>query len=228
MVHKSGVRLPWLVPKHPRRTIRKDVKRYLSPEEVYDLIITNEWPYKGGQFNVKGTQYGRDKFHARDGAFMALLFLTSGRVNEVLRVTEDQFKEMKQLTHKYPFVDPNILILEDFWISKRKEGKPHPLKDLPLPRVGRLAPFTELVEKYLEYLRKSDKLFPFGTSRAWVIVNHITGKWNHWFRAQSLSYQVNLLGSALRVAQQRGIKNPTTIAHYYRGEWLVDKDKLKE
>jgi hypothetical protein len=68
---------------------------------------------------------------------MALMYLTSGRVNEVLRVKTDQFKEMEELRHKYNFVDPDLLILEDFWISKRKKGKPHPLKDLPLPRKGR-------------------------------------------------------------------------------------------
>lgn len=104
----------------------------------------------------------------------------------------------------------------------------HPILDLPLPRVGPLGPFTKLVEEYLVYLRKGEKLFPFKESRAWVITNHITGKWNHYFRAHSLSYQVNKIGSALHVAKQRGIENPTTIAHYYRGDWIVDKEKLKE
>ncbi|MCK4474537.1 hypothetical protein KAU30_01735 [Candidatus Bathyarchaeota archaeon] len=234
---KPPRKCPWLVPKHRRRTIQSNVKVYLTPEEVYELITHREWDYKGGQFFKRGTQYGRDKYHSRDRAFMALMYLTSGRLNEVLRVVKSQFHEMKELSY-YKKPDPDILILKDFWISKRKKGKTHPLLDLPLPRVGTLAPFTELVEKYLTCLKKKDKLFSFGESRAWVITNYITGgyddegnligKWNHWFRAQSLSYQVNLLGSALRVAKQRGVKNPTTIAHYYRGEWIVDKDQLKK
>ena len=159
VVQRRGRLYPWLSPKNQRRTIKKDVTRYLTPEEVYDLIISREWHYKCGKFKAKGIQYGKDFFHTRDRAFMALMYLTSGRVNEVLRVTKDQFKEMSELTHKYNFVDPDLLILEDFWISKRKRGKSHPLKDLPLPRKGRLAPFTDLVEKYLTFLDKDNQLF---------------------------------------------------------------------
>jgi hypothetical protein len=92
------------------------------------------------------------------------------------------------------------------------------------------------VEKYLIIFDKDQKLFSFGKSRAWVIVNYITGgykdgkpvgKWNHWFRAQSLSYLINLQNSMLRVAEQRGIENPNTIKSYYRGQWTVDKEVLK-
>jgi len=174
-----------------------------------------------------GYQYGRDKLHARDKALMALTYLTCGRINEVLRLRKSQFKEMRQLPN-YAEPDSNILICHEFWVSKRKKGKRHPLLDLPLPRVGTFAPFTALVEDYLKYLKRNAKLFTFGEHRAWVIINYITGQWCHWFRAQSLSYQVNLIGSALRVARQRGVENPTTIAHYYRGQWLVDKEALKK
>jgi len=195
--------------------------------EVYDLITRKEWQYKGGQFNKKGTQYGRDKYHSRDKALLALLYLTSGRINEVLRVKKNQFFEMEDIPY-YKSPDENILILKDFFVSKRKKGKKNPILDLPLPRLGYLASFTELVEDYLRYLSPKKKLFKFGTSRGYVITNYITGKWNHYFRAQSLSFQVNLIGSAMRVAKQRGIANATTISHYYRGEWLVDKDKVLE
>lgn len=226
MPHRKGTMCPWLRPKTRRRTL-EDIQTYLTPTEVYELIISKEWQYKGGQFNRKGTQYGRDKYHSRDKALLALLYLTSGRINEVLRVKKSQFFEMEDLPY-YKEPDSNILILKDFFVSKRKKGKKNPILDLPLPRLGNLSPFTELVENYLIYLSRKKKLFKFSTSRAWTITNHITGKWNHYFRAQSLSYQVNLIGSALRVARQRGIANPTTIAHYYRGEWLVDKDKVLE
>jgi len=77
--------------------------------------------------------------------------------------------------------------------------------------------FTALVEEYLKLLKKGEKLFPFGTSRTWVIISHITGGYdedgnlidvsNHWVRSMSLSYWVNKLGLATRVAKQRGIEN---------------------
>lgn len=238
MGHKGGIICPWLIPKHRRRTIESDVTEYLEPEEIYNLIVSREWPYKGGWFNAKGSQYGRDKYHSRDKAFMALMFLTSGRLNQILRLKKSQFKEMYEFKKYAKIADSDILLIDQFGVSKRKKGKRHPILELPLPRTGEFAPFTRLVEDYLEYLDEDNKLFTFGESRAWVIVNYVTGaydkegnlvgKWNHWFRAQSLSYLVNLLGSATRVAKQRGVENPTTIAHYYRGEWTIDKERLKE
>jgi integrase len=225
MPHTKGTIVPWLIPKTRRRTVQHDVTQFLEPHEVYRLILAREWPYKGGQFTVKGTQYGRDKLHFRDRALLALLYLTSGRINEILKITKKQFREMHELSY-YKKPDSRILILHNFWVSKRKKGKRHPMLDLPLPRVGKLAPFTQLVEEYLGYLHGDKKLFNFGTSRAWVIVNHITGKWNHYFRAQSLSFLINVIGSAIKVAKQRGVENPTTIAHYYKGDWLASIEDL--
>ena len=214
------------------RTVEK-LQIFLSPQEIFKLINIREWPYKGRGFD---RQRSIVKYHARDKAFMALLFLTSGRVNAVLRIRKGQFKEIEELQHRYKFIDPDILILENFQVSKRKKGKQKPVIDIPLPRIGNLSPFTKLVEDYLSYLSgepDETKLFPFGQSRTWVIVNHYTGgydkdgdlvgKWCHWFRSQSLSYNVNLIGSELRVAKQRGIENPQTIAHYQKG----DKERLK-
>jgi integrase len=249
MPHAKGTPVPWLVPKTRRRTVQNDIEEYLEPKEIYKLIFIKEWSYKGGQFNKKGTQYGRDKLHARDRALLALLYLTSGRINEILKITKYQFREMRELSY-YKNPNPKILILHNFWVSKRRKAHTrkkavwdiekekwktklinvpasrHPMLDIPLFRTGRFAPFTQLVEEYLRYLHGDKKLFNFGTSRAWVIVNHITGKWNHYFRAQSLSFLVNVIRSALKVAKQRGVENPTTIAHYYKGDWLGSIDDL--
>jgi hypothetical protein len=50
----------------------------------------------------------------------------------------------------------------------------------------------------------------------------------HWFRAQSLSYQVNLIRSTVAVARQRGVENPVILMKYYRGDWKLFKDELKQ
>jgi hypothetical protein len=50
----------------------------------------------------------------------------------------------------------------------------------------------------------------------------------HLFRAQSLSYQVNLIRSTLAVARQREVENPVTLMKYYRGDWKLFKDELKQ
>lgn len=199
--------------------------KYVQLPEIYDRLHTKEWPYKRTP----------KLYHIRDRACGALMVITCGRINEILRIIMGQFIE----THMLDLYDndPDILILSQFWVSKRKEGTRHPTPDMPLYRVGPMAPFTALVEKYLSILdKKDDKLFKFGTSRAWDIINYITGGgqgnrenglWCQWFRAQSLSYNINLLRSATIVAKQKGIDNPSTIAHYYRGDWVATKDEMK-
>ena len=229
-----------------RRTARKDIRKtdYLPPQKIYNLITEQEWPYKGGKFKTKGAEYGCRRLHSRDRALMALLYLTSGRILEVLQLIKNQFRVDKE--------DKDFLVIIGFWVSKRMDdhvrkvpvwiekekryvaverhipASEHPEPDIPLPRVGQLAPLTKLVEDYLEYLDQDEQLFTFGESRAWTIVNYITGKWNHWFRAQSLSFQVNLLRSTIAVAKQRGISNPSTIEHYYVSDWKQFKDEFKK
>ncbi len=220
-----------------RRTILKDVIEYLSPEEILEKITRKEWPYKRNiTFYV-----------TRDRALLALLYLTSGRINEVLRLSKGQFKEDEE--------DPDFLVVNNFWVSKRWKGgmrkkrKPifegdtitgytiieeyvppsrHPIIPIPLPRVGRLAPFTKMVEEYLGIM-EDDRLFKFGSSRALQIVEHITGMWCHWFRDQSLSYFVNTIrGTILSVARQRGKETDQTLDHYYRGGREQHKEDLKK
>jgi len=257
MAHKKGIPCPWLHPKNPRRTINKDCHEFNTPEEILTLIKTNQWDYKGGWFK---DPEDIEKYHKRDRALMSLLFITSGRINEVLILTKSQFKEMKDMPEYEAVADKKILILSSFWVSKRRkthvkvrpkwnpvteqwetqkitvQAKPHPMIDIPLPREGMLAPFTEIIEEYLACLRKNDRLFHFKASRAWQIVFHcsggymdevLIGKWNHWFRSQSLSYFVRMIRNATAVAKTRGIENVQTISHYYKGDWLSNIKEIK-
>lgn len=99
-------------------------------------------------------------------------------------------------------------------------------------------PFIRLMREYLSLISPEDKLFKFSRHRAWAIIRHITkdpdpenknpGWFNHWFRAQSLSYQVQLIRSTISVATQRGVENPATLKHYDQGDWRQYKDELKQ
>ncbi len=203
-----------------RRTLNKlqDKIKYKTPAQIMQIMQRNKWPYKTR----------REFFEKRDLALASLLFLTSGRVNEVLRVRVDQIIPEP--------ADPDFLIIQGFYVSKRKAGKDHPTPDIPLPLVGELSPFTNFLLAYIELLKPGDKLFKIGRGRAWAIIRHITNDPNtkepgwfcHWFRAQSLSYQVNLIRSTIAVAKQRGIENPATLAKYYRGDWRTYKEELKQ
>ena len=215
---------------HARRTWKKAKAQgkaeYKSPREIYEIIHRGEWPYKTRP----------DFYRKRDRALAALVYLTSGRINEALRVKRRQIREDPD--------DPDFLVVHSFWISKRKGGK-YDVVDIPLPRVGKLAPFTELVEEYLDLVEPEEKLFRFGSSRALAIIEYMTRDpdapetldpdahydksiWCHYLRAQSLTYMVNLLRSTIIVAKDRGIVNPQTLAHYYTGEWKEHKEELKK
>ena len=68
---------PWLVNVH-RRTL--DNVEYARPSEVLELIKAKFWPYKTNmQF-----------YQSRDKALLSLLYLTCGRINEVLSLTKKQ------------------------------------------------------------------------------------------------------------------------------------------
>lgn len=95
---------------------------------------------------------------------------------------------------------------------KKKNRKYLAIRDeVPLTKKGPLARFTELVLEYLELLEKSDaKLFMFGRSRAWQIVNHVTGKWRHFFRSQSESYYGKLFSNIFALKDFVMVNDPKT------------------
>ena len=107
-------------------------------------------------------------------------------------------------------------------------GKDHPTPDIPFPMVGSQAPFTQQVLDYIELLDQDDRLFKCSRARGWAIIRHITGQWPNWFRTQSLSYHVNLIRSTIAVAKHRGVENPATLTHYYRGDRKLYRDELKK
>lgn len=206
-----------------KRTLQKlreaNELQYKKPREILRIIQHNKWPYRTNQ----------DFYHKRDLALASLLYLSSARVGEVLRLKASQFSIDES--------DPDFMIIQNFYVSKRKEGKIHPILEIPLPLKGSLAPFTKLVREYLKLLGPEDKLFTFSRHRAWAIIRYITndpgveenpGWFCHWFRAQSLSYQVQLIRSTISVSSQRGIENPATLKHYDSGDWRQYKDELKQ
>lgn len=192
-----------------KRRIIKDIARYLEPAEILNQIEQGRlWSYKTNM----------EFLHCRDRALIALLYLTGGRISEVLRL------EKKQVDVES---DDEFVILHDFRISKRR--KDAIMVDHGLPRMGSLAPFTQIVLDYLKRMpRKQEKLFPISRQRAWQIVSHMTGKWCHYYRSQRLSYLVNLLRSSVVVQNMMGIKTGSTLSHYFKGEWKQHKEQLKK
>jgi len=196
-----------------RRT-NKDIDSFYGPNQILDLIRSSH-----------SLDYRRkpEFYLIRDRSLASLEFLTCGRIHEILKVKKDQFDFT---------VDPDFILLKNFNVGKRKKKTIQrygpKILDLPLPLQGPLEPFTELVLNHLENIGEDDKLFPFSRSHAYKIINRLTGMWNHFFRAQALSYYVNKLKNPLAVAQIFGVENVNTLIWYYRGAWEDYKEQFSK
>jgi len=85
-----------------KRTL-KDIKFRLNPKQVYNLITGKAYPYA----------WSRSFYQARDRALLALLYLTGGRISEVLRLRKSQFDFD---------LDPNFVVIRDMVVVKRKKS----------------------------------------------------------------------------------------------------------
>lgn len=159
---------------------------------------------------------------------MALLFLTAGRISEVLSLTKEQFDFE---------ADQNFVIIRNMILVKRlktRKGKPMkhktaPIRDeVPLSLKGNLAKFTKLVLDYLDLIKESkDKLFGFKRHRAWQIVNHVTGQWCHWFRSQAESYYGKyVFNTPFALRDFVGVSDIKSLGPYVKTQWRDYKNKL--
>jgi integrase len=198
----------WLV--GVRRRTNEDIKERLSLKQIYSLITDKEWPYKQ---NI-------EFYHIRDRALMALLFLTAGRISEVLSLRKEQFDFE---------ADKNFIAIRNMILVKRlrtRRGKPvkhktAPIRDeVPLPLKGPLAKFTKLVLEYLKLLGEDAKLFTFGRRRAWQIVRHVTEKWCHWFRSQAESYYGKyVFNTPFALRDFVGVSDIESLGPYVKTQW---------
>lgn len=181
-----------------RRTLANKGKR-VEPETILEWIQNKHWEYSPAY---------RDFLELRDKALISLLYLMCGRISEVLRLKREQFKEQK-----------NFLIVTEFKVVKNKVN---PIRDdWALPKQGKLAPFTHIILEYLEKLpEKRNQLFLIKRSRAWQIVNEITGKWNHWFRAMGEAfYMKNVFKEPVKCASALRLRRSDTLIEYVPFEW---------
>lgn len=207
---------PWLV--GVSRRTNEDIKRRLSLEQIYTLITAKSWSYKTKLWF----------YPERDKALMALLFLTAGRISEVLSLTKEQFDVE---------ADQNFVIIRNMILVKRlktRKGKPvkhrtAPIRDeVPLPLKGNLSKFTKLVLDYLDLISEpKEKLFKFKRHRAWQIVNYVTGQWCHWFRSQAESYYGRyVFNTPFALRDFVGVSDIESLGPYVKTQWRDYQDKL--
>ena len=149
----------------PRRTL-KYITHYPTPRQLYEKIIYGKmWQYK------TNTEY----YHTRDKALVALTYLLAGRISEILRLKTSQF-----------YTEKARVIVQSIQLSKSYK-KDKPRNDLYrqeawLPLEGKRSALSLLVTEYIA-ICKTERLFPFGRTRAYQIISTITGEPCHWLRA---------------------------------------------
>jgi integrase len=193
---------PWLI--GIRRRTLSDVY-FLRPSEIYEIITNKTWPYKRD----------REFYEKRDRALMSVLYLTCGRITEVLSLTKKQFDLESE---------PNFIIIRNMIVVKRKKKakrKSRAIRDeVPLPKEGPLAPFTKLVLDYLQLIENpQDKLFNIGRNRAYKIVRYVTGQWPHWFRSQGESWYGKVFSNIFALKDYVGVVSAEVLSDYVKTDW---------
>lgn len=205
-----------------RRTVG-NIKTYLKPRQIYQLIVSKSWPYAPTE--------SKEYYECRDRAFMSLAYLSAGRVKAVCLLERDNL-----------LAQPNYIVVQGMRVVKRtqriidKYGESVTVRDdfaLPLkPRLfenpywDQLIPFTQLVLEYLQRFDPKHRLFLFGRKRGWQIINYVTGMFPNWFRAQAEHFYGNfLIKDTVKLAKFVKVVNPMQVAHYIGYDWT---EQLKQ
>jgi len=182
----------WRFHKYERVSVETDIKEFCGWDFLLGIIRECEnTPYS----------FDREYFVKRDKGLITALFLTGGRVIEVLELRKRNFE----------LDDPEWIIVRGMRVAKRykkigeymdKEGntrwitetKFEPRGRFPIPRKEPLVPYLldhlNQVDDYLFPSPKTTKKRPhMTTTRAYQIVNNVGKRlgvhlYDHWFRAQ--------------------------------------------
>ena len=191
----------------------------LKPREILEMITLKQLSYK--------TQ--PDFYHVRDRALLSLLYLTAGRIEEVLRLNKRQFDFES---------DKDFIIIRDMQVVKRRKETivkyGVPLREVPLPLKGDLSQFTKLVVDYLKLIDENTMLFPsnkkanshLSRNRSWQIVNGMTGKWCHYFRSQAESNYGRIFKDVIALANFVRVVNVQTLSEYVKTSWEDYREQL--
>jgi site-specific recombinase XerD len=207
------------VVKHKRGN--RNIDRRLRPREIYELITMRTLSYKTTP----------DFYHARDKALLSLLYLTAGRITEVLRLKKSQFDSE---------TDKDFIIIRDMQVVKRRKETlvkyGVPLREVPLPLKGQLSHFTRSVTDYLKRIEDEAMLFPSNKKanlhmsriRAWQIVNGITDQWCHYFRSQAESHYGRVFKDVIALSNFVRVVNVQTLSEYVKTSWEDYRTQLSQ
>lgn len=176
-------------PNKAKRRVEFDIKKYLSPREIYEIITKpeNAWKYKRDF----------DAYFQRDQALVSLDYLGVLRISELLGILKSQLEFQAE---KQRWMISGVKLGKVRSLSNPKWRERHEKWRevwLPFPKSNskerreqdqyRLK-LTRLFIDYAQTIQDCDRLFPISRWRAWAIFNKFTGGWPHYFRACGMKY----------------------------------------
>lgn len=190
-----------------KRTL-KFIKSYPTPKELYGRIVNGEgWDYKSN----------REKFLIRDRALVAILYLLALRISEALRLRREQFIFPEESGREDAIVVREIKLSKSRW--KDKPRKEQFRQEAFLPLRGPRSKLSGLVLRYLTMLEPQDKLFKFGTSRAWQIVTAMLDVPCHWLRAYGENFLYDVWKHDLLAVADYVKVEPRILSQYIRASY---------
>jgi integrase len=122
-----------------------------------------------------------DIIDLRDRAFIAIAYLTAGRVDEIVKTiaTDDISFET------YYGVECMLTTLPNLKNRKVK------IKKIPTP-IGKEGDIANIIRDYVKSLQEGDILFPFSRQMAWKKMRKLCGFTNHWMRHIRLTHMITM------------------------------------
>lgn len=209
-----------------------DVHYYDPPAEIFKAIMSESFNYTERTVQLQ----------ARDKALMALIYTTAARVSEIIpgktRVGQAPGIKAQDIIRDNDFIRIRNLIQIKVKTFERA-GVTIPITDpteyptrfeIPLPRYqGSLAPFTQLIEDYLEIGQDTDPLFPITRQYAHRIINRDSGHWPHYLREQGIRYWYRIFrGDPFRLKRFTGHRQWSSLEKYMQEFTQDDLDRLRE
>jgi len=164
----------------------------------------------------------------RDQALISLLFLTGGRVSEVLQLAKSNFTIKKKyvivesmtVLKKYKKIDKEVIDGKVHWITEKVKCS----RTFP---IGVKEPLTPYFIDYLD--NKNDKLFKIKRRRVHQIVTGLDQNvFPHWFRAQRASQLASEYGFTIHdLIDFFSWKDLNTALHYSRMGWKELAKKMR-
>ncbi len=130
--------------------------------------------------------YAKRARSLRDASIIATLFLTGGRVSEVITLTKDDFdlSQPEVIVVKRMFVLKRFRKTGEFVVEGQTRWTTEKIKAYRSFAILENDPLSPYLLAYLKTLKKGEMLFPITRVRVYQIVRELTGQYPHWFRSQ--------------------------------------------